>query len=390
MDIFTLVWLHWFFARLENELKDFFVDCLADSFTSGEFEWEEKDFVERVYPTVRAVCYLAWLAQVGFLKADAEDKGVEFNYVPSMRGVSPQFVADIVRATVRAKDGKIAGSPTVVSNRLMTRFKTLVEQVGVDTVHGMVFDSENVRVGSWKYSLKYGQPVERLFRMLNNPTDSVGIAVRERESLQDLARLVTDGYVSSFGSTETYVLKVGGSKVEYEVVEGDDTAFKEAERKLKILAGEKELRKGDLVGYARIPQGTFTCGFCLMLAARGAVYKSDTVLDLTTKTYNKKLDIYYERKKGVKIPAGNTSLDAYHYGCDCKAVPVYLGYSYAGENITLGAEKLWEFAKQGRANYFVDWLNSDEGRKAAKKYVPGLMEASSNYRRRKLRKMGRN
>lgn len=63
-------------------------------------------------------------------------------------------------------------------------------------------------------------------------------------------------------------------------------------------AGRDTIRdstKRDKARYARVPRGTTTCGFCLMLASRGAVY-------------------------ATKETAG--ALDKYHGNCDCQPVPI--------------------------------------------------------------------
>ncbi|WP_134324702.1 hypothetical protein [Cumulibacter soli] len=55
---------------------------------------------------------------------------------------------------------------------------------------------------------------------------------------------------------------------------------------------------GSPVGWARRLTGAENCGFCVMLASRGAVYKSAS-------------------------SAGRQDLNRFHDGCDCEIVPVY-------------------------------------------------------------------
>ena len=81
--------------------------------------------------------------------------------------------------------------------------------------------------------------------------------------------------------------------------EGDEFARNDAFRSLNetIIANVgRDRDKGAM--FARVPTGTETCTFCLMLASRGAVYH-------TRKT------------------AGEWR--HFHHGCDCKVVPSFEG-----------------------------------------------------------------
>lgn len=66
---------------------------------------------------------------------------------------------------------------------------------------------------------------------------------------------------------------------------------------------ENSKRDPQCIGYARVPTGSETCGFCLMLASRGFVYRSGKL-------------------------AGSEG--HYHANCDCRIVPGFTGMEVQG------------------------------------------------------------
>lgn len=87
---------------------------------------------------------------------------------------------------------------------------------------------------------------------------------------------------------------------------------------------DKAREAGKSVSYARVPTGRETCGFCIMLAGRGAAYK-------TAKS------------------AGKAALGAsFHDRCDCKVVPVVDDAdTFPGSDILARSEKLWFEVTEG-------------------------------------------
>ncbi|MDY6143739.1 MAG: hypothetical protein SPI14_06005 [Arcanobacterium sp.] len=79
--------------------------------------------------------------------------------------------------------------------------------------------------------------------------------------------------------------------------------------------------------WARIPVGEYTCGFCLTLASRGAVYHSK-----------------HSASGGDKSGAYGTA--AYHDNCDCIIVPVWNADDYPFKHVTDAAKRLYD--AQGR------------------------------------------
>lgn len=88
------------------------------------------------------------------------------------------------------------------------------------------------------------------------------------------------------------------------------------------LVTEVTIRKDPLcIGFARVPKGEDACAFCIMLASRGAVYKTDTAL-LT--------------KQG----------EDYHEGCSCTKLAVF-DQDQELPQIIHNAKKLYENNSDG-------------------------------------------
>lgn len=84
------------------------------------------------------------------------------------------------------------------------------------------------------------------------------------------------------------------------------------------------------VGWARVLQGRWSCGFCIMLAARGAVYSSADAAQLVAAESGKK-----SREGGFLSRRARTELRkknprAFHEHCDCIVVPVFDPENWSG------------------------------------------------------------
>lgn len=84
------------------------------------------------------------------------------------------------------------------------------------------------------------------------------------------------------------------------------------------------------VGWARVLQGRWSCGFCIMLAARGAVYSTADAAQLVAAEAGKK-----SREGGFLSRRARTELRkknprAFHEHCDCIVVPVFDPENWSG------------------------------------------------------------
>ena len=96
-------------------------------------------------------------------------------------------------------------------------------------------------------------------------------------SVRGFVRFVLDGRVDTFNE---------------QVLQRIDYEMKRSAGESMFANGRRDKRRPK---YARVPTGSETCDFCLMLASRGFVYSSEAT-------------------------GGAVKLDHYHSGCDCRVV----------------------------------------------------------------------
>lgn len=88
-------------------------------------------------------------------------------------------------------------------------------------------------------------------------------------------------------------------------------------------------------GWARVPTGAETCGFCWMLASRGPVYKSASGAGAKISQQ----DALFKTADGT---FSSEDMNQWHSGCDCKIVPVFRTDSWSGKDKADAAWQLWE------------------------------------------------
>lgn len=106
-------------------------------------------------------------------------------------------------------------------------------------------------------------------------------------AVRGFVRFVLDGRVETFNE---------------QVLQRIDYEMKRSAGESMFANGRRDPRKPK---YARVPTGSETCDFCLMLASRGFVYSSEAT-------------------------AGAVKLDHYHSGCDCRVVAGWDGTEVEG------------------------------------------------------------
>ena len=84
------------------------------------------------------------------------------------------------------------------------------------------------------------------------------------------------------------------------------------------------------VGWARVLQGKYSCGFCIMLAARGAVYSTADAAQLVAAEAGKKSRDggFLSRRARTELRKKNPR--AFHEHCDCIVVPVFDPENWSG------------------------------------------------------------
>ena len=93
-------------------------------------------------------------------------------------------------------------------------------------------------------------------------------------------------------------------------------------------------------GWARVPTGRETCGFCWMLASRGPVY------DSAGSAGGKRSQAEIIRKTADGSMSSD-DMNQWHPGCDCKVVPVFKLSDWPGKDKADAAWKLWKDKIQG-------------------------------------------
>ena len=84
------------------------------------------------------------------------------------------------------------------------------------------------------------------------------------------------------------------------------------------------------VGWARVLQGRWSCGFCIMLAARGAVYSTADAAKYVAAPVGEKSREggFLSRKARTELRKKNPR--AFHENCDCIVVPVFDPENWSG------------------------------------------------------------
>lgn len=123
--------------------------------------------------------------------------------------------------------------------------------------------------------------------------------------------------------------------------EDDDEEFtvstmSELERREMFRARNEGVR-----GWARVATGRETCGWCLMLVSRGAVYHS-------ARDAGAKLD----DREALKVSNSGSMdpeemMNEWHAGCDCKIVPVFDLKNWSGRDRYEAALEMWKEVTSG-------------------------------------------
>ena len=100
-------------------------------------------------------------------------------------------------------------------------------------------------------------------------------------------------------------------------------------------------RNNGVRGWARVATGRETCGWCLMLVSRGAVYHS--ARDAGAKLEDR--DALKVSNEGSMDP--REMMNEWHAGCDCKVVPVFDLKDWSGRDRYKAALEMWKEVTSG-------------------------------------------
>lgn len=277
-------------------------------------------------PVVSEAYLSAWRAAARFLVDEAVFRGADsLVYVPS----PPVVSADNMRFMLRhlGVPGVAAGDQPVRDFKVTPESKaqvtrTLVKGVrdaGRQTVRRAAVESpgRGVKRGELSHAL-----LERYRAAgLDSQADMLQDLLRQAEGVLEVE------IVESAGESDAGV----GSRGRGSVSDGgrDVSVVRRGDAK----GGRSRVRVRRPVAWARVIRGEYTCGFCVMLASRGAAYRSS---------------------RGAGFNA--------HYDCDCEAVPVYDKDNWTGMRQADYLYKLWAKHSDGSPTTFTSWARAQQRR----------------------------
>lgn len=185
------------------------------------------------------------------------------------------------------------------------------------------------------------QAVRKLFRENHGATPEQLTAAARRHVVmagrRQVMRAVLDAEFDEFAAEDERerheresVTLEGFEEALAAVNDSADEAVRKAEAEADDAEGERPPVRLRPVGWARVLQGKYSCGFCIMLAARGAVYSSADAAQLVAAEAGKK-----SREGGFLSRRARTELRkknprAFHENCDCIVVPVFDPENWSG------------------------------------------------------------
>jgi hypothetical protein len=149
-----------------------------------------------------------------------------------------------------------------------------------------------------------------------------------------------------------------------------------AGRRQIIHAVENEPADGVIRGWARVATGAETCAWCLMLVSRGPVYMFASSAGL-------RLD---DTTAARMVAAGtdvSAEMDAWHDGCDCKVVPVFVREqsNWPGKQAAKRALELWNEATKEAIAEEDKGLVHPSGKKKGKPFTRNELAINALRRR---------
>ena len=374
--MFTLVWLVGWLAGLREMLAARTAVALTDH-TDEDGKVDTAGLFVTLFLMLRVFSYLAWFGQVSFLRQQARQNGTEMPFTPSMRGVPPNFVEDAIRTQLRLDDGVLKSPPKEAAERLSKRLGTWVDETArMTSVASAGMGDVDEMKASHRYAQEHGHPVPRFVMDVREDRSEVANKINEDEELKAIFDMVTDDYEDEFSQPFDVdddaddALAAELAQIEADAIAAHERQVEASVVNAEIVWGLRDANgKKFPSGWARVPTGATTCAFCLLLCARGAVYRTTTVIHAVNRL-----------KKGRDPMIGRYSPNAFHWHCDCIGVPVYKGEAYEGKTQVDGAAKVYAdfqaaMKKTGgtlNPQNYRDWLHTPEGRASVARHIPSL------------------
>lgn len=178
------------------------------------------------------------------------------------------------------------------------------------------------------------QAVRKLFRENQGATPEQLAAAARRHVVmagrRQVMRSVLDGEFDEFASEDERerhergsVTLEGFDEALAAVNDSADEALRRADAAAEDVADVQDAPRLRPVGWARVLQGKYSCGFCILLASRGPVYSSADAAKYVAAPVGEKSREggFLSRKARTELRKKNPR--AFHEHCDCIVVPVF-------------------------------------------------------------------
>lgn len=119
------------------------------------------------------------------------------------------------------------------------------------------------------------------------------------------------------------------------------TSKKLTKSEYKKILGNTERRRTGIKGWARVPTGSETCAWCLMLCSRGAAYRIGKTVGLSIEVR----DFFRHEREGTFDPKEH--MHQWHDNCDCKVVPVFDLDDWDGKDRADALYEMWGDTTRG-------------------------------------------
>lgn len=237
---------------------------------------------------------------VVMLKRSAKRQGVANPYVPDISGYSEESVRTLLRRNLR-------GTPQEVARDMSAALVQHVESAGRQTIVRAVEDGVAAANPEDEAHLEYTRLTPEEFKEKQRQHSLDDDNALDEQDFIDVGDLDDDDFIDYDEEDDDFN-------------DDDFDDYGKAYEKRETVLGVQPQ------AWARVLSGAENCGFCVMLASRGPVYKS---------AENAGRGQASDRDYAAGI-------NTYHTNCDCLVVPVYNFRDWPGREQWKAAERVYK------------------------------------------------
>lgn len=298
------------YGKALDKVMLFMIRRLMGLFNTGT---RGEDMVRQATPVVRRAMMEAWALGVTLLDAHARATVGGLSYVPRPPWFTPRQMRRILARNGGGEHDRMASVIREVEWVARNTARNTLRRAAVE-------------------DLPDGKRRKHASSPLLQPSGD------GRDIRRD-AKTITTGHTATRDKDADWVsslvedvskLRRTGAKVVMEGGDWDPGTQYDYKRLRDQQTSREEDKHGEIgaarpFAWARVIQGEYTCPFCIMLASRGPIYKSEKTAGYS---WNK-------RRLGLVD-------DSYHFNCDCLVVPVYTSKNWAGKKQHEYLKQLWK------------------------------------------------